>query len=39
MSSMIATNLLAESGNKKLHRAAAYTAFASYAAAVIAIKF
>ena len=36
---MIATNLLAESGNKKLHRAAAYTAFASYAAAVIAIKF
>ncbi len=39
MSSMIATNLLAESDNRKLHRAAAYTAFASYAAAVIAIKF
>ena len=39
MSSMIATNLLAESRNTKLHRAAAYTAFASYAAAVIAIKF
>jgi hypothetical protein len=39
MSSMIATNILADSDNKKLHRAAAYTAFASYAAAVIAIKF
>jgi len=39
MSGMIATNLLAESGNKKLHRAAAYTTFASFGAAVIAIKF
>jgi hypothetical protein len=36
---MIATNLLAESGNKQLHRAAAYTTFASFGAAVIAIKF
>jgi hypothetical protein len=39
MSGMIATNLLAESGNKQLHRAAAYTTFASFGAAVIAIKF
>lgn len=43
MSSMIATNLLADKAGdpkfKPYHRAAAYTAFASYAAAVIAIKF
>jgi hypothetical protein len=43
MSSMIATNILAgKAGDPKFkpyHRAAAYTAFASYAAAVIAIKF
>jgi hypothetical protein len=43
MSSMIATNILAgKAGDPKIkpyHRAAAYTAFASYAAAVIAIKF
>lgn len=39
MSGMIATNLLAESGNRRLHRAAAYTTFASFGAAVIAIKF
>jgi len=39
MSGMIATNLLADSGNKQLHRAAAYTTFASFGAAVIAIKF
>jgi hypothetical protein len=40
MSGMIATNLLA--GNpkyKSYHRAAAYTTFASFGAAVIAIKF
>jgi hypothetical protein len=43
MSSMIATNVLANKAGdpkfKPYHRAAAYTAFASYAAAVIAIKF
>jgi hypothetical protein len=43
MSSMIATNILAgKAGDEKIkpyHRAAAYTAFASYAAAVISIKF
>ena len=44
MSSMIATNILAERATedpkfKPYHRAAAYTAFASYAAAVISIKF
>ena len=39
MSGMIATNLLADSRNKQLHRAAAYTTFASFGAAVIAIKF
>lgn len=46
MTSMIATNVLAgmlegPNGNKirPYHRAAAYTAFGSYAAAVIAIKF
>jgi hypothetical protein len=44
MSSMIATNILAARATedykfKPYHRAAAYTAFASYAAAVIAIKF
>lgn len=43
MSSMIATNILANKAIdpkfKPYHRAAAYTAFASYAAAVIAIKF
>jgi hypothetical protein len=39
MSGMIATNILAESGNRQLHRAAAYTTFASFGAAVIAIKF
>ena len=35
---MIATNVLAED-NKKLHRAAAFTTFASYAAAVLVFKF
>jgi hypothetical protein len=44
MSSMIATNILADRATedpkfKPYHRAAAYTAFASYAAAVISIKF
>jgi len=39
MSGMIATNLLAESGNKQLHRAVAIGTFASYGAAIIAIKF
>lgn len=44
MSGMIATNVLAGMINdhqnlKPYHRAAAYTTFASYAAAVIAIKF
>ncbi len=37
-SAMVATNLLAEE-NKKLHRAAAFTAFGSYAAAIIVFKF
>ena len=37
-SAMIATNLLAEE-NKKYHRAASYTLFGSYAAAVLAFKF
>ena len=43
MSSMIATNILADKASdpkfKPYHRAAAYTAFASFAAAVITIKF
>jgi len=39
MSGMIATNILADSGNKQLHRAVAIGTFASYGAAVIAIKF
>lgn len=39
MSGMIATNLLAGTKHKALHRAAAYTTFASFGAAVIAIKF
>ncbi|NBR73737.1 MAG: hypothetical protein EBT72_05355 [Flavobacteriia bacterium] len=38
LSAMIATNVLAEE-DKKLHRAAAYTAFGSYAAAMIVLKF
>lgn len=37
-SAMIATNLLAEE-NKKYHRAASYTLFGSYAAAVLVFKF
>lgn len=37
-SAMLATNLLAES-NVKLHRAAAFTAFGSYATAIIVFKF
>ena len=39
MSGMIATNVLAGTQYKSLHRAAAYTTFASFGAAVIAIKF
>ncbi|MFN6373723.1 MAG: hypothetical protein ACK4YD_01020 [Chitinophagia bacterium] len=39
MTGMIATNLLAESDNIKLHRAVAFGTFAAYGAAVIAIKF
>jgi hypothetical protein len=44
MSGMIATNILAERAGesqkmKNLHRAAAFTTFASFGAAVIAIKF
>ena len=39
MSGMIATNFLAGTQHKSLHRAAAYTTFASFGAAVIAIKF
>ena len=39
MSGMIATNLLAESDNIRLHRAVAFGTFAAYGAAVIAIKF
>lgn len=37
-SAMLATNLLAES-DTKLHRAAAFTAFGSYAAAILVFKF
>ena len=37
-SAMVATNLLAEE-NKQLHRAAAFTAFGSYAAAILVFKF
>ncbi|MDA8948926.1 hypothetical protein N9H57_07300 [Flavobacteriaceae bacterium] len=37
-SAMVATNVLAEN-NRKLHRAAAYTAFGSYAAAILVFKF
>jgi len=39
MSGMIATNLLAGTKHTSLHRAAAFTTFASFGAAVIAIKF
>ena len=35
---MVLTNVVADD-NKKAHRAAAYTAFASYATAVIVFKF
>ena len=35
---MILTNVVADD-NKKAHKAAAYTAFASYATAVIVFKF
>jgi hypothetical protein len=35
---MVVTNMVADS-NKKAHKAAAYTAFASYATAVIVFKF
>jgi len=38
LSAMVATNVLAES-RKKWHRAAAYTAFASYATAMIVLTF
>ena len=37
-SAMVATNLLAEE-NKKAHRAAAFTAFGSYASAMLVFKF
>ena len=37
-SAMVATNLLAEE-NQQLHRAAAFTAFGSYAAAILVFKF
>tara|TARA_A100001015_G_scaffold10782_1_gene12959 strand:- start:301 stop:912 length:612 start_codon:yes stop_codon:yes gene_type:complete len=37
-SAMVVTNMVADS-NKKAHKAAAYTAFASYATAVIVFKF
>jgi hypothetical protein len=37
-SAMVITNVVADS-NKKAHKAAAYTAFASYATAVIVFKF
>ena len=37
-SAMVITNIVADS-NKKAHKAAAYTAFASYATAVIVFKF
>jgi hypothetical protein len=44
MSGMLATNILAEQiedkpSLKPLHRAAAFTTFASFAAAVVVIKF
>ena len=43
MGGMIATNVLAEKANdpkiKPIHRAAAFATFASYAAAIITIKF
>jgi hypothetical protein len=44
LSGMVATNVLAEMAEdnakyKKLHRAAAFTTFASFAAAIITIKF
>jgi hypothetical protein len=35
---MVLTNVVADD-NKKAHKAAAYTAFGSYAAAVIVFKF
>jgi hypothetical protein len=35
---MLATNILAEE-NKQLHRAAAFTAFGSYVAAILVFKF
>ena len=35
---MIITNMVSDS-NKKAHKAAAYTAFASYATAVVVFKF
>ncbi|MBC7447794.1 MAG: hypothetical protein H7330_07015 [Hymenobacteraceae bacterium] len=38
-SAMIATNLLAGQSTKQYHRAAAYTAFGSFATAVIVMKF
>ncbi|MGB0779908.1 MAG: hypothetical protein ACPGO4_07335, partial [Flavobacteriaceae bacterium] len=38
LSAMIATNLLAKE-DRKLHRAAAYTAFGSFALAVVVFKF
>ena len=37
-SAMVITNMVSDS-NKKAHKAAAYTAFASYATAVIVFKF
>jgi hypothetical protein len=37
-SAMVITNVVADS-NKKAHKAAAYTAFASYATDVIVFKF
>ena len=37
-SAMIITNMVSDS-NKKAHKAAAYTAFASYATAVVVFKF
>jgi hypothetical protein len=39
LTGMITTNVLAEGANKNLHRAAAYTTFGAFAAAVIVIKF
>lgn len=38
LSGMIATNLLAENSNSKLHRAVAFTTFGAYAAAIASIK-